>query len=100
MIFPVYVTFVTFVVKWQYRKFSARLWARSNIMAGSRNGLQQFLKLCHRICKLLGVWQASIVGAINASSLSSDQKAEIVSVINAVNTACDAMVLIMQKYEL
>ena len=69
-------------------------------MTSTRTGLQQFLKLCHRICKLLGVWQASIIGAVNASSLTTDQKAEITAVISAVNTACDAMVLIMQKYEL
>ncbi len=62
--------------------------------------MQQFLKLCHRICKLLGVWQSSIIAAVNASGLDSGQKAEIIAVINTVNTACDAMVLIMQKYEL
>ena len=66
----------------------------------TRTGLQTFLLLCHKICKLLGVWQSSIVGAINASALTTEQKAEIVAVISAVNTACDAMVLIMQKYEL
>lgn len=69
-------------------------------MASTRTGLQKFLLLCHRICKLLGVWQASIVGAINATSLTTEQKNEIIAVISAVNTACDAMVLIMQKYEL
>lgn len=69
-------------------------------MASTRTGLQQFVKLCHRICKLLGVWQSSIVGAINASGLTSDQKAEVIAVVNAINVACDAMVLIMQKYEL
>lgn len=68
-------------------------------MGSTRNGLQAFLKLCHRICKLLGVWQSSIIAAVNATSLTSDQKTEIIGVINAVNTACDAMVQIMQKYE-
>lgn len=66
----------------------------------ARTGLQQFLKLCHRICVLLGVWQATILSAVNATSLSSDQKTEIIAAINAVNTACDAMVQAMTRYEL
>jgi len=67
---------------------------------GARTGLQQFLRLCHKICVLLGVWQATIISAINASGLTSDQKAEVIGLVNAINTACDAMVQAMTRYEL
>jgi hypothetical protein len=70
-----------------------------SIMA-QRTGFQQFLKLCHRICVLLGVWQATIITAIGATALTTEQKAELVSLVNAVNTACDAMVQAMTRYEL
>lgn len=65
-----------------------------------RTGFQAFLKLCHKVCVLLGVWQATIISAINATSLTSEQKAELVSLVNAVNTACDAMVQATTRYEL
>lgn len=66
----------------------------------TRTGLQTFLKLCHKICVLLGVWQSTIISAVNATDLSTEQKAEIVALINAVNTACDAIVQAMTRYEL
>lgn len=66
----------------------------------TRTGLQAFVLLCHKICKLLGTWQATIISAVNASGLTSDQKTEVIAVINAVNTACDAMVQLTTKYEL
>lgn len=65
-----------------------------------RTGFQTFLKLCHKICVLLGVWQSTIISAINATSLTTEQKNELVSLVNAVNTACDAMVQAMTRYEL
>ena len=64
-----------------------------------RTGLQAFSKSAHGICRLLGRWQPSIVAAINASSLSTEDKASAVSYVNAANAACGAFVQLMTRWE-
>jgi hypothetical protein len=66
---------------------------------GTRNGLQAFTKIAHSLCRLLGTWQAPITAAINASSLSSEDKASAIAYIAAANTACGAFVKLMTKWE-
>lgn len=65
----------------------------------ARTGLQAFAKAAHGICRLLGTWQPSIVAAINASSLSTEDKAAAVSYVTAANNACNAFNLLMTKME-
>lgn len=65
----------------------------------ARTGLQAFSKAAHGVCRLLGRWQPSIVAAINASSLSSEDKAKAIEYIAAANTACGAFILLMTKWE-
>jgi len=65
----------------------------------SRTGLQAFAKIAHSLCRLLGRWQASIVTEVNASSLTTEQKANAVAYINAANAACSAFVQLMTKFE-
>ena len=64
-----------------------------------RTGLQAFSKIAHSLCRLLGTWQGSIVAAINASSLSSEDKTAAINYIAAANSACGAFVQLMTKWE-
>lgn len=67
-------------------------------MAG-RTGVQAFATAAHGICRLLGRWQPSIVAAINASSLSTEDKSAAVGYVNAANAACGAFVQLMTRWE-
>jgi hypothetical protein len=64
-----------------------------------RTGLQTFAKTVHKLCRLFGVFRGSIVLAVNATSLSSGDKAKLISLIETVDTACSAIDLIMIKSE-
>ena len=57
----------------------------------TRTGLPRFFFLAHAVCRLLGVWRASIIAAVNASSATPEQKAQLLSLINAVDAACAAV---------
>jgi len=65
----------------------------------ARTGISAFSKAAHGICRLLGRWQPSIIAAINASSLSAEDKASAVAYVNAANAACGAFVQLMTKWE-
>jgi hypothetical protein len=61
--------------------------------------MQAFTTICKKACKLLAVWQTSIIGVINASTLSADDKALAISTINAINASCDVFVQLAVKWE-
>lgn len=65
----------------------------------ARTGLQAFTKICQKACKLLAVWQPSILAAINGSSLSSEDKVLAAATISAINSSCDAFNALMVKWE-
>lgn len=66
---------------------------------GGRNGLATFAKAVHGLCRLLGVFRGSIIAAVNASSLTTERKAELTGLIATIDTACAAIDLIMVRYE-
>jgi len=43
------------------------------------------------MCRLLGVWRGSIVAAINASPATAEQKANLLALLDTVDTACAAI---------
>lgn len=65
----------------------------------ARTGLQVFSRTAHKLCGILVKWRPSIVAAINASSLSSEDKAAAVTYITAAESACNAFNLLMTKFE-
>jgi len=65
----------------------------------TRTGLQAFTKVCKAACKLLGVWQPSIVGAINATGLAAGDKALAINTITAINAGCEVFVVLSTKWE-
>lgn len=65
----------------------------------ARTGLQTFVALCHRICRLLVTWRAPMVTAINASALSDEHKTEVIAVMDAINTACSSFLILMNRAE-
>jgi len=56
-----------------------------------RTGLPRFLAIAHMMCRLLGVWRGSIVAAINASPATAEQKANLLALLDTVDTACAAI---------
>ncbi|MEO5645854.1 MAG: hypothetical protein ABIQ91_00030 [Candidatus Paceibacterota bacterium] len=67
-------------------------------MAG-RTGMQAFTTICKKACKLLAVWQNSIIGVVNASALSAEDKALAISTINSINASCDVFVQLSTRWE-
>jgi hypothetical protein len=64
-----------------------------------RTGLQTFAVTVHKLCRLFGVFRGSIKAAINASQLQSSDKANLLALVDTVDSACSAIDLIMVKYE-
>ena len=64
-----------------------------------RTGLQVFSRTAHQLCKILVKWRPSITAAINASTLSAEDKAAAISYLTAAENACNAFNLLMTKWE-
>lgn len=56
-----------------------------------RNGLQRFLNLAHVLCVFFGHWRGSVIAAVNASGATTEQKAQLLGLINAIDQACSAV---------
>lgn len=67
-------------------------------MAG-RTGLQTAVKLCNRFCKFLSTWKPSVVGAINASTLTTEQKNLAIATLDAIESSCDVFRMLMTTWE-
>lgn len=66
----------------------------------SRTGLPRFLYLAHLLCKLFGSYRGSILAAIEASTVATaEQKAQLIALVNAVDTACAAIDAITVVWE-
>jgi len=61
--------------------------------------MQTFTKICKQACRLLAVWQNSIIGVINASTLTTEEKTLAINTINAINASCDVFVQLSTKWE-
>jgi hypothetical protein len=64
-----------------------------------RTGLPTAVALCRKFCKLLAVFKPSIIAAINASALSSEDKATAIATLNAIDAGCDAFTQLAVKFE-
>ena len=65
----------------------------------TRTGLQTFLRLSEKLCRLFGTYRGSITAAVNASSLSDADKAKVLAIITTIDTACAALDLITVTWE-
>lgn len=65
----------------------------------ARTGLQVFARTAHKLCSVLVKWRPSIVAAINASSLSAEDKSAAITYITAAENACNSFNLLMTKFE-
>lgn len=65
----------------------------------ARTGMQAFTNICKKACKLLAVWQTSIIAVINASPLTAEEKTLAIDTINAINASCDVFVQLAVKWE-
>lgn len=65
----------------------------------ARTGMQAFTAICKKACKLLAVWQTSIIAVVNASTLSSADKALAIDTINSINASCDVFVQLATRWE-
>ena len=68
-------------------------------MALSRTGFQAFLNFCHAGCRLLGKYEPSIRAALAASSLTTEQKAQVSAAIDAIDAACSVVELVRITWE-
>lgn len=62
-----------------------------NINYGRRTGVTTFKKRVAEMCKLFHIFEPSIRAWVAASSLSTSDKDNIYTMIDAVNTACNAV---------
>lgn len=65
----------------------------------ARTGFQTFLKLSGKLCKLFGVYRGSITAAVNASTLSAEDKAKVLAIISTIDSACAALALVTITWE-
>jgi hypothetical protein len=59
-----------------------------------KTGLGKFVILVAQMCRLFDRFEATIVTAINASTLSSGDKAKALDAVTAISTGCHAIRLL------
>lgn len=65
-----------------------------------RTGLSRFAIIVHMMCKLFGTWRGSIVQAINAhQTLTTEQKTQLLGLVQTIDTACSAVDVLLVRYE-
>ena len=65
----------------------------------ARTGLPTAVRLTRGFCKFLATWKPSVVAAINASSLSSTDKATAIATLDAIESGCDIFSMLLVRYE-
>lgn len=60
----------------------------SHFNYGSRNGMATMLQLVRKLCKLYAAFSAGIISFINASSLTTEQKTEVIAWLNGASAVC------------
>lgn len=65
----------------------------------TRTGFQTFLRLSEKLCRLFGTFRGSITAAVNASTLSAEDKAKVLAIISTIDSACAALQLVTITWE-
>lgn len=65
----------------------------------ARTGLPTAIRLTRGFCKFLATWKPSVTAAINASSLSAENKTIAINTLDAIETGCDVFSMLFTKYE-
>ena len=66
---------------------------------GGRIGMSTTIKVVQALCKIYGTYQAKIIAYVNASTLTSDQKASVISWLNLATEICGLLTSIQVVYE-
>jgi hypothetical protein len=64
-----------------------------------KTGLGKFVVLVAQMCRLFDRFETTIISAINASSLSSGDKAKALDAVSAISTGCHAIRLLAIRVE-
>jgi hypothetical protein len=64
-----------------------------------RTGLGRFLLLAHTLCVLFGRWRGSIIAAISASNATQEQKDQLLSLVQVIDSSCAAVDAIRTVWE-
>lgn len=65
---------------------------------GGRNGMSSIIFFVRQVCRIYTTFSAAIISYINASSLSSDDKATVIAWLNAGSAACAILETLKVSY--
>lgn len=65
-----------------------------------RTGLGKFAIVVHSLCRLFGTWRGSIQNGINNhATLTPEQKSQLLGLVQTIDTACQAVDVLLTRYE-
>lgn len=64
-----------------------------------RTGIASIIKAIQFLCRIYTSYQTSIIAYINGSSLTGDQKGDVITWLNAANGVCGLILLMKVNYD-